>query len=68
MANHVIAQVLGGPKQVIEGASTVGDVRRQLNLENEYQAMVSGSSKSDSDSLRDGDYVAFTRKVKGGTV
>ena len=66
VANNVIAQQLGGSKQILDGVGTVSDARQKMGLGSDYTATVNGASADDSKSLRDGDYVAFSRKVKGG--
>ncbi len=65
-ANNVIAQSLGGEKEILDNVSTVADARAKLGLASDYQATVNGMSASDSHTLSDGNYVAFARKVKGG--
>jgi len=65
-ANNVIAQTLGGSKEILDGVDTVSDARQKLGLASDYSATVNGTTGSDSTTLRDGDYVAFSRKVKGG--
>ena len=63
--NDVIAQVVGGAKRVIEGASTVSDVRRQMGLANNFKAAVNGEPRDDGFQVRGGDYVSFQEAVKG---
>lgn len=65
-ASNVIAQVLGGDKQVLDSVNNVGDVRREMDLTADYAATVNGESANDSTPLRSNDFVSFTRKVKGG--
>lgn len=65
-AKNVIAQTLGGEKEVLDNVDTVSDARAKLGLASDYSATVNGTASSDSTTLRDGDYVAFSRKVKGG--
>lgn len=65
MANHVIAQALGGQKKVLENVFTVADVRRNLGLSGTYKASIDGSPAEDRDSVRDGNYVSFSEAVKG---
>ena len=65
-ASNVIAQVLGGDKQVLDGVTNVGDVRAEMDLTADYQATVNGEAANDSTVLRSNDFVSFTRKVKGG--
>lgn len=65
-AKNVITQVLGGDKKVLDEADSVGSARDMISLSSDYTATVNGQPASDSDVLRDGDFVAFSRKVKGG--
>lgn len=66
MVDNVVGQVVGGEKIVCDGVSTVGDVRRKMNVSSEYTATVNGDNASDSSYVSRGAYVAFSRKVKGG--
>jgi hypothetical protein len=65
-AKNVIAQVLGGDKDVVDGVNNVGDVREKMGIGNDYSATLNGSGVKDDATVRDGDFVAFSRKVKGG--
>jgi len=65
-AENVIAQVLGGAKKVLDNVTTVGQAREQMGLEKDYAATVNGEAQSDDYTLRGGDFVSFSRKVKGG--
>lgn len=65
MARNVIAQVLGGQKRILDGASTVSDVRRQLGIGAQFAAQVNGSAAGDSQYLDDQDFVTFAEQVKG---
>lgn len=65
-ASNVIAQQLGGAKTVCDDVETVGDCRKKLGLEKDYAATVNGDAASDDDIVEDNDFVAFSRKVKGG--
>lgn len=65
-ANNVIAQVLGSDKKVLDGVSTVAQVRDKMNVSSDYGATVNGEAAHDSDPVADNDFVAFSRKVKGG--
>lgn len=62
--NNVIAQILGGSKQVFDGVNTVADVRTKLALGANYEATVNGEPAKDNESLNEGDYVAFSQAVK----
>lgn len=65
MANNVIAQVLGGKKNVLDGVATVADARSKLGLPAHYQGSVNMAPANDSDELVSGDYVSFSEAVKG---
>lgn len=66
MAQNVIAQVVGGTKQVIDNVSTVADVRRAKgSIPAGYKASINGNLASDSEEVSDGDYVSFAEAVKG---
>lgn len=60
----VFGQVAGG-EIVNVNAKTVGDVREELGLEDNYQAQVNAKNAEDSHSLNERDFVTFTVKVKG---
>lgn len=65
MAVSVVASVLGGdPKRVV--ATTVADVKRQLQLTGAYTAQVNGEPAQDGDTLTEEDFVSFAQAVKGG--
>lgn len=57
-------KVLGGNLQEVE-ATTVGEVKRKLNLYN-YVAKLNGESCEDSDSLSEADYITLSAPIKGG--
>lgn len=65
MAKNVIAQALGGSKQVYDDVYTVKDVRNKLGLGTQYKAMVDGRNAEDNTSVTDGNYVSFSEQVKG---
>lgn len=65
-AKNVISQVLGGDKAVLDDVSTVADARERMGLSADYSATVNGEPASGDTGLRDNDFVAFSRKVKGG--
>lgn len=65
-AKDVIAQVVGGEKKVVEGVENVAQVREKMGLSSDYTATVNTDPVDDNFTLRANDYVAFTRKVKGG--
>lgn len=60
----VQAQVSGGEMKKLE-AATVGDVRAQLGVEDNYQAQVNGVPANDTQALANHDFVTFAVKVKG---
>lgn len=59
----VTGQAVGGALKQIE-ASTVSDVKEQLNLES-YQATVNGEPCDDDYELSDYEFVSLAPKVKG---
>lgn len=61
----VAAKVFGGDLQEID-VDTVGDARAHLGLGDTYTATVNGEAEDDSFGLEDGDWVVFTKSVKGG--
>lgn len=65
MANNVIAQVLGGEKQILDNVETVKDVKEKLNVL-AYTATVNGDQADNSEELSDGDFVSLSQAVKGG--
>jgi len=67
MASSVFAQVLGGDRKELSDVSTVGDVRRKMDVPQTYQAMLNNKAVSDSESVEAYNYVSFTEKVKGGS-
>lgn len=67
MAVSVVASVLGGdPKRLV--ATTVGEVKGQLQLQGAYTAQVNGDPADDGDALSPEDFVSFAPAVKGGTI
>lgn len=65
MAQNVIAQVLGGRKKVLDGVSTVSDVRREMSLGANYTASIDGEAARDADAVSEGQFVSFSESVKG---
>lgn len=65
MASKITVQVLGGSPQVIDGPSTIADVKRKLNLSN-HTASVNGDPADDSHELDDYSFVTLSPSVKGG--
>lgn len=66
MAKNIIAQVSGGTKQVLDGVTTVAEIKRQLGVSEGYTAAVNGDPAGDGDTLQDGDMVTLSKAVKGG--
>jgi sulfur carrier protein ThiS len=66
MANNVIVQVAGGSKQVLDGVSTVADVRSKLGTTDGYTASLNGDPVESGATLEDNDMVTFAKAVKGG--
>ncbi len=66
MASNVIAQVLGGNKQVLDGVDTVFDVKKKLDVATGYTASVNGNPATDDQELDDNDFVSLSQAVKGG--
>ncbi len=65
MAQNIITQVLGGSKSVMDGVSTIADIRAKLSLGANYSASIDGEPASDSSEVVDGNYVSFAHQVKG---
>jgi sulfur carrier protein ThiS len=65
MTNNIIAQVMGGAKQILDGVNTVADVKTRMNAQG-YTALVNGSPADDSYALSEGDIVTLSKAVKGG--
>lgn len=60
----VQAQVVGGsiiPKE----ATTIADLKSQMNLEGNYQATVNGEPQDSDYELSDYEFVSFAKQVKG---
>lgn len=71
MANNVIAQVLGGKKEVLDNVDSVAAVKSQLGQKigqdlTNYTASLNGEPASNTDSVSDGDFVSLSQAVKGG--
>lgn len=66
MAQNVVAQILGGSKQVLDSVQTVMDVKNKTNTATGYTATVNGDPANDSYQLEDGDFVSLSQAVKGG--
>lgn len=67
MANNIIAQVLGGEKKVMDGVTTVADVKAKLGVSG-YTASINGSPANDQDALQEGEFVSLSQAVKGGLI
>lgn len=61
----ITAKVVGGSAKSVQ-ASTVADAFEQLGLSGQHTAQINGQSANLSDSVQEGDFVTFTRSVKGG--
>ena len=60
----VQAQVVGGsilPKE----ATTIAELKEQMNLEGNYQATVNGEPQDSDYELSDYEFVSFAKQVKG---
>lgn len=68
MAQNIVGQVLGGKKEVLDGVSTVADVRAKLGATGNYTASINGVPASDLDEVTDGDFVSLSQAVKGGLI
>lgn len=60
----VVAQVIGGQKQDVDGVTKVRDVKKRLNAET-YTATLNGNPSADEDVLRDWDFISLAPSVKG---
>lgn len=67
MASNVVAQIQGGEKKVLDGVSTIADVRAKMNATG-YAASVNGDPAADQDELNDQDFVSFAVATKGGVI
>lgn len=65
MVNNVIAQALGGQRQILDGVRTVADCRAKLGLSAQYKGSIGGRAAADTDVVKEGDYVSFAEAVKG---
>ena len=65
MSNNVVAQVVGGKKQVHDDVETVADVRNKMGLASNYTASINGEPASDTSIVDDSDFVTFAESVKG---
>lgn len=62
---NVIAQVIGGSKKVLDGVSTVADVKKELSADG-YVAQINGRPADDETQVRSGDFVTLAKAAKGG--
>ena len=65
MSDNVIALATGGERKLVDGVSTVADVKAKLNLTANYIGSINGTPANDSDAVEAGDFVTFAEKVKG---
>lgn len=68
MAQHAIAQVLGGDKTVLENVDTLQDVMDELELDGTYAASVNGEPATPDTEIPEGAFVSFAAPVKGGSL
>lgn len=61
----VTGQVLGGDPKVLDGVTTVGDVKGRLQVSN-HTATVNGEPADDGYELSDYEFVTLSPAVKGG--
>jgi hypothetical protein len=61
----VVGQVIGGEERILDGMTTVADVKRELGVPS-YTALVNGNPASDSQRLNDRDFVSLSTSTKGG--
>ena len=67
MAQNVVAQVLGGKKELIDDVDTVAEVAAKMDISMDtHAAAVNGDAAEADTDLEDSDFVTFTKKVKGG--
>ena len=62
---NVIAQVIGGSKQVLDNVETVADVKAKLDATN-HTALINGQPADDDAEVRSGDFVSLAKAAKGG--
>ena len=65
MADKVTAVVLGGSPRILDGVTTVGDVKGRLNVAG-HTANVNGEPAGDDFELEDYEFVSLSPSVKGG--
>lgn len=68
MAKKIRAQVLGGAEKTLadDSVKTVGDVKRQMGVSENYEATVNGEPADNDYQLSDFEYVSLAPAVKGG--
>lgn len=64
MAVDIMAQVVGGKKQIVEGCSTVGEVKQKLGIPG-HTATINGDPADDDQELSEGDFMSLAPAVKG---
>jgi len=62
---NVIAQVIGGSKQVLDGVETVADVKAKLDA-GSHVAQINGQPAADDAQVRSGDFITLAKAAKGG--
>lgn len=60
----VTVKVIGGEKKIIE-AATVGEAKQMMGVPS-YVATLNGSPASDSQELKEDDFLSLAAPVKGG--
>lgn len=65
MANNVVAQVIGGSKQVLDGVETVADVKAKLDAKY-HVAQINGMPANDDAKVKDSDFLSLAKAAKGG--
>lgn len=66
MAKNITIKKLGGEAKVLDECATVADAKKAADAEG-FTAHVNGQPANDSQELRDYDFVALARPVKGGS-
>jgi hypothetical protein len=64
MAVKVTAQVFGGEAKVLDGVSTISEIKQKLAVPN-HTATINGEAATDSDEVSDYDFVSLAPAVKG---
>lgn len=62
----VKAKVLGGKEVEVKNVRFMKDVRAALKLGDDYQGSKDGAPADDSDEVREGSRVTYSRRTSGG--